>query len=188
VNAALYGIGRDSTPASGGALGLGHGRLESRGAANRYALADSYSESDFVAVLRQVQPAREPAIHPENMGGPDARPECSTSSDGMMPSAGRSWAGGPEDTASRQRSDRQLRHHRANGSLIAEHQGNGTMSAVLLRARTTRPKRSSWGTIRWRSSSSHAQDVRVRPPPDPHPAAASSLRRGRTSSSRLAAA
>jgi len=68
VNAALYGIGEVPTPSERWPpLGLGHGRLESRGAANRYALARLIQRERLCGVLRQVQPAREPAIHPENM-------------------------------------------------------------------------------------------------------------------------
>ena len=37
--------------------------------------------------------------------------------------------------------------------LIAEHQGKGTMSAVLLRGRPTRLRKSRWGITRWRSRS-----------------------------------
>jgi len=73
--------------------------------------------------------------------------------------------------------------------LIAEHQGNGTMSAVLLRGPNDPPRRSIWGITRWKSgfiaSPMFGGHHRPNPRPPPRPF---SLRPDRTSILRLAAA
>ena len=74
VNAALYGIGRGPNPAERWPpLGPRDGRLESRRAANRYALARLVQRQRLRGVLRQVHPIREPAVHSREYGRPGRR-------------------------------------------------------------------------------------------------------------------
>ena len=82
-------------------------------------------------VLRQVRPIREPAVHTGDGGCSDGlRPESSTPSDATMRSVSR--YGGSKAGGSRPEMIRGYELIAQLAPLIAKHQGNGTMSAVLL--------------------------------------------------------
>ena len=65
--------GAQPTPSGGRPWDLRDGRLESRGAANRYALARHLRRRRLRGVLRKVHPIREPAVHTRDGGWADKR-------------------------------------------------------------------------------------------------------------------
>ena len=80
------------TPPSGGPHARPDGRLASRGAENRHALA-RHLRRRLRGDVRAVHPIREPAVHTRDAGiSAEWRwPECSTPSDATMRSASRRW-------------------------------------------------------------------------------------------------
>ena len=117
-------------------------------AANRYPLARRLQRQGLRGVVRQVQPVREPAVHTRAEGWIGWRGQSDLRF--RTPQCDR-----VDDHGDR---GRRIPHpdHDLIGSfdmiaqmapLIAQHQGNGTMSAVLLRARKDPPQKVRLGRL-----------------------------------------
>jgi hypothetical protein len=176
VNAALYGIGRGSQPpASGGRPWDSVMDVWKAGGPQIDMLSpDSYSESDFVAFCAKYSRPGNPLFIPENMGGPDGAAR-------VLYVFGRhdaiGWTVmGLEDPRIPHPDNDLIGSFDAIAQLaplIAEHQGNGTMSAVLLRGPNDLPQKIQLGN--------YTLEVKfyvmpkmfgVPPPPEPPPPAA----------------
>ena len=176
VNAALYGIGRGSQPpASGGRpWDLVMDVWKAGGPQIDMLSPDSYSESDFVAFCARYSRPGNPLFIPENMGGPDGAAR-------VLYVFGRhdaiGWTVmGLEDPRIPHPDNDLIGSFDAIAQmapLIAEHQGNGTMSAVLLRGPNDPPQKIQLGN--------YTLEVKfyvmpkmfgVPPPPEPPPPAA----------------
>ena len=176
VNAALYGIGRGSQPpASGGRPWDSVMDVWKAGGPQIDMLSpDSYSESDFVAFCAKYSRPGNPLFIPENMGGPDGAAR-------VLYVFGRhdaiGWTVmGLEDPRIPHPDDDLIASFdliAQMAPLIAEHQGNGTMSAVLLRGPNDPPQKIQLGN--------YTLEVKfyvmpkmfgVPPPPEPPPPAA----------------
>jgi hypothetical protein len=148
VNAALYGIGRGSQPpASGGRpWDLVMDVWKAGGPQIDMLSPDSYSESDFVTFCARYSQSGNPLFIPENMGGPDGAAR-------VLYVFGRhdaiGWTVmGLEDPRIPHPDDDLIGSFDAIAQLaplIAEHQGNGTMSAVLLRGPNDPPQKIQLG-------------------------------------------
>jgi len=134
VNAALYGIGTGPQPASGGRpWDLVMDIWKAGGPQIDMLSPDSYGDKDFAAFCARFAQPGNPLFVPENMGGPDGAAR-------LLYSLGRHDAIGWTVMGI---TDPKLPHPdvdmiastelvRQMAPLISEHQGNGTMSAVLL--------------------------------------------------------
>jgi len=147
VNAALYGIGRGPNPPSGGRpWDLVMDVWKAGGPQIDMLSPDSYSESDFVAFCSKYTQSGNPLFIPENMGGPDGAAR-------VLYVFGRhdaiGWTVmGLEDPRIPHPDNDLIGSFDAIAQLaplIAEHQGNGTMSAVLLRGPNDPPQKIKLG-------------------------------------------
>jgi hypothetical protein len=147
VNAALYGIGRGPNPPSGGRpWDLVMDVWKAGGPQIDMLSPDSYSESDFVAFCAKYSRPGNPLFIPENMGGPDGAAR-------VLYVFGRhdaiGWTVmGLEDPRIPHPDNDLIGSFDAIAQLaplIAEHQGNGTMSAVLLRGPNDPPQKIQLG-------------------------------------------
>ena len=147
VNAALYGIGRGPNPPSGGRPWDQVMDVWKAGGPQIDMLApDSYSESDFVAFCAKYTQSGNPLFIPENMGGPDGAAR-------VLYVFGRhdaiGWTVmGLEDARIPHPDTDLIASFDALAQmapLIAEHQGKGTMSAVLLRGPSDPPRKIQLG-------------------------------------------
>jgi hypothetical protein len=176
VNAALYGIGRGpQPPPSGGRPWDSVMDVWKAGGPQIDMLSpDAYSESDFVAFCAKYSRPGNPLFIPENMGGPDGAAR-------VLYVFGRhdaiGWTVmGLEDPRIPHPDNDLIGSFDAIAQmapLIAEHQGKGTMSAVLLRGPNDPPQKIQLGN--------YTLEVKfyvmpkmfgVPPPPDPPPPAA----------------
>jgi hypothetical protein len=175
VNAAMYGIGRGPNPPSGGRpWDLVMDVWKAGGPQIDMLSPDSYSESDFVAFCSKYTQSGNPLFIPENMGGPDGAAR-------VLYVFGRhdaiGWTVmGLEDPRIPHPDNDLIASFDAIAQmapLIAEHQGNGTMSAVLLRGPNDPPQKIKLGN--------YTLEVKfyvmpkmfgVPPPPEPPPPAA----------------
>jgi hypothetical protein len=176
VNAALYGIGRGSQPpASGGRPWDSVMDVWKAGGPQIDMLSpDAYSESDFVSFCAKYSRPGNPLFIPENMGGPDGAARVLYvfgRHDGI------GWTVmGLEDPRIPHPDNDLIGSFDAIAQmapLIAEHQGKGTMSAVLLRGPNDPPQKIQLGN--------YTLEVKfyvmpkmfgVPPPPEPPPPAA----------------
>jgi hypothetical protein len=148
VNAALYGIGRGSQPPPSGGRpwDLVMDVWKAGGPQIDMLSPDSYSESDFVAFCARYTQSGNPLFIPENMGGPDGAAR-------VLYVFGRhdaiGWTVmGLEDPRIPHPDNDLIGSFDAIAQLaplIAEHQGNGTMSAVLLRGPNDPPQKIKLG-------------------------------------------
>ena len=177
VNAALYGIGRGPQPVQSGGRPLDVVMDIWKAGAPRIDMLspDSYNESDFVAFCARYTQSGNPLFIPENMGGADGAARVLYVF-GRYDAIG--WtAMGIEDT--------RIPHpdHDLIGSfdlvgqlapLIAEHQGQGTMSAVLLRSPNDPPQKIQVGNYTLEVAFNVPPKMTGVPPPQgtPPPAAA----------------
>ena len=176
VNAALYGIGRGpQPPASGGRpWDLVMDVWKAGGPQIDMLSPDSYSEADFVAFCAKYARPGNPLFIPENMGGPDGAAR-------VLYAFGRhdaiGWTVmGLEDARIPHPDNDLISSFDLIGQLeplIAAHQGNGTMSAVLLRSPKDPPQKVQVGNYTLEVKFySQPKMQGVPPPPDPPPPAA----------------
>jgi hypothetical protein len=176
VNAALYGIGRGSQPpASGGRPWDSVMDVWKAGGPQIDMLSpDSYSESDFVAFCAKYSRPGNPLFIPENMGGPDGAARVLYVF-GRHDAIGWTVMGLEDPRIPHPDNDliASFDTIAQMAPLIAEHQGNGTMSAVLLRGPNDPPQKIQLGN--------YTLEVKfyvmpkmfgVPPPPEPPPPAA----------------
>jgi hypothetical protein len=148
VNASLYGIGRGSQlpPSGGRPWDLVMDVWKAGGPPIDMLSPDSYNDRDFVAFCAKYTQSGNPLFIPENMGGPDGAAR-------VLYVFGRHDAIGWTVMGLE---DPRIPHpdHDLIASfdliaqmapLIAEHQGNGTMSAVLLRGPNDPPQKIQLG-------------------------------------------
>ena len=175
VNAALYGLGRSPNPPSGGRpWDLVMDVWKAGGPQIDMLAPDSYNDRDFVAFCAKYTQSGNPLFVPENMGGPDGAAR-------VLYVFGRHDAIGWTVMGLE---DPRIPHPDTDliGSfdaiaqmapMIAEHQGKGTMSAVLLRGPNDPPQKVQMGN--------YTLEVKfyvmpkmfgVPPPPEPPPPAA----------------
>jgi len=176
VNAALYGIGRGTQPiASGGRpWDLVMDVWKAGGPQIDMLSPDAYSDRDFVAFCAKYTQSGNPLFIPENMGGADGAAR-------VLYALGRHDAIGWTVMGLE---DPRIPHPDNDliGSfdliaqlapLIAEHQGKGTMSAVLLRGPNDPPQKIHLGNYTLEVGFySQPKMFGVPPPPDPPPPAA----------------
>jgi hypothetical protein len=176
VNAALYGIGRGpQPPASGGRpWDLVMDVWKAGGPQIDMLSPDSYSEVDFAAFCAKYARPGNPLFIPENMGGPDGAAR-------VLYAFGRhdaiGWTVmGLEDARIPHPDNDLISSFDLIGQLaplIAAHQGNGTMSAVLLRSPKDPPQKVQVGNYTLEVKFySQPRMQGVPPPPDPPPPAA----------------
>ena len=131
------------TFAVGGPMADLHGRLESRGAAQSICSRPTLTATTTSWRFAPSTPGPGTRCsYPRIWAGRTARPECSTSSDAMMRSVGRVM--GLEDPRIPHPDNDLIASFDLIAQLaplIAEHQGNGTMSAVLLRGPNDPPQK-----------------------------------------------
>jgi hypothetical protein len=176
VNAALYGIGRGpQPPASGGRPWDSVMDVWKAGGPQIDMLSpDSYSESDFVAFCAKYSRPGNPLFIPENMGGPDGAARVLYVF-GRHDAIGWTVMGLEDPRIPHPDNDliASFDTIAQMAPLIAEHQGNGTMSAVLLRGPNDPPQKIQLGN--------YTLEVKfyvmpkmfgVPPPPEPPPPAA----------------
>ena len=176
VNASLYGIGRGpQPPASGGRpWDLMMDVWKAGGPQIDMLSPDSYSEVDFAAFCAKYTRPGNPLFIPENMGGPDGAAR-------VLYAFGRhdaiGWTVMGLEDARIPHPDNDLISSfdliEQLAPLIAAHQGNGTMSAVLLRSPNDPPQKIQVGdyTLEVKFYSQPKMQG-VPPPPDPPPPAA----------------
>jgi hypothetical protein len=175
VNAALYGIGTGPQPASGGRpWDLVMDVWKAGGPKIDMLSPDSYSDKDFVAFCAKFAQPDNPLFVPENMGGADGAAR-------VLYIFGRHDAIGWTVMGIE---DPKLTHPdldligsfnliKQMAPLISEHQGNGTMSAVLLRSANDPPQKVRVGNYTLEVSFySPPRMFGVPPPKDPPPPAA----------------
>jgi len=144
VNAALYGIGRGPQPVPSGGRPLDLVMdLWKAGAPRLDMLSpDSYNESDFLAFCAKYTQSGNPLFIPENMGGPEGAARVLYVF-GRYDAIG--WTTmGIEDPRIPHPDNNLIGSFDVIGQLaplIAEHQGKGTMSAVLLRGPNDPPQK-----------------------------------------------
>jgi hypothetical protein len=176
VNAALYGIGRGSQPpASGGRPWDSVMDVWKAGGPQIDMLSpDAYSESDFVSFCAKYSRPGNPLFIPENMGGPDGAARVLYVF-GRHDAIGWTVMGLEDPRIPHPDNDliASFDTIAQMAPLIAEHQGNGTMSAVLLRGPNDPPQKIQLGN--------YTLEVKfyvmpkmfgVPPPPEPPPPAA----------------
>ena len=176
VNAALYGIGRGSQPpASGGRPWDSVMDVWKAGGPQIDMLSpDAYSESDFVSFCAKYSRPGNPLFIPENMGGPDGAARVLYvfgRHDGI------GWTVmGLEDPRIPHPDNDLIGSFDAIAQmapLIAEHQGKGTMSAVLLRGPNDPPQKIQLGNYTLEVKFYVMPKMTgVPPPPEPPPPAA----------------
>jgi hypothetical protein len=176
VNAALYGIGRGSQPMPSGGRpwDLVMDVWKAGGPQIDMLSPDAYSDRDFVAFCAKYTQAGNPLFIPENMGGADGAAR-------VLYVFGRHDAIGWTVMGLE---DPRIPHPDNDliGSfdllaqmapLIAEHQGKGTMSAVLLRGPNDPPQKIHLGNYTLEVGFySQPKMFGVPPPPEPPPPAA----------------
>ena len=175
VNAALYGIGNGPQPGSGGRpWDLVMDVWKAGGPQIDMLSPDSYSDRDFVAFCAKFDQPGNPLFVPENMGGADGAAR-------VLYIFGRHNTIGWTVMGI---TDPKLPHPDNDliGSfnliiqmapLISAHQGNGTMSAVLLRNANDPPQKFQLGNYTMEASFySPPKMFGVPPPKDPPPPAA----------------
>ena len=175
VNAALYGIGGGSQPASGGRpWDLVMDVWKAGGPQIDMLSPDSYGERDFAAFCAKFDQPGNPLFVPENMGGVDGAAR-------VVYIFGRHNAIGWTVMGI---TDPKLPHPDTNliasfdliyqlAPLISAHQGDGTMSAVLLRSANDPPQKFQLGNYTMEASFySPPKMTGVPPPPQPPPPAA----------------
>jgi beta-galactosidase GanA len=176
VNASLYGIGRGpQPPASGGRpWDLMMDVWKAGGPQIDMLSPDSYSEVDFAAFCAKYARPGNPLFIPENMGGPDGAAR-------VLYAFGRhdaiGWTVmGLEDARIPHPDNDLISSFDLIGQLaplIAAHQGDGTMSAVLLRSPKDPPQKVQVGNYTLEVKFySQPKMQGVPPPPDPPPPAA----------------
>ena len=176
VNAALYGIGRGpQLPASGGRpWDLVMDVWKAGGPQIDMLSPDSYNDRDFVAFCAKYTQSGNPLFVPENMGGPDGAARVLYVF-GRHDAIGWTVMGLEDPRIPHPDNDliSSFDLIAQMAPLIAEHQGKGTMSAVLLRGPNDPPQKIQLG--------SYTLEVKfyvqpkmfgVPPPPDPPPPAA----------------
>jgi beta-galactosidase GanA len=147
TNAALYGLGRGPTPPSGGRpWDVVMDVWKAGGPQIDMLSPDSYSDSDFAAFCAKYTQSGNPLFVPENMGGADGAARVLYvfgRHDGI------GWTVMGIEDPKLTHPDKDLI---ANfdlitqlAPLIAEHQGNGTMSAVILRTLNDPPQKIQLG-------------------------------------------
>ena len=175
-NAALYGIGRGpQPPPSGGRPWDVVMDVWKAGGPQIDMLApDSYSEADFMAFCAKYTQSGNPLFIPENMGGPDGAAR-------VLYAFGRhdaiGWTVMGLEDARIPHPDHDLISSfdliAQLAPLIAEHQGKGTMSAVLLRGPNDPPQKIRLGNYTLEVKFyTQPKMTGVPPPPDPPPPAA----------------
>ena len=113
---------------------------------------DIYSESDYPAFCAKYTRPGNPLFIPETRSGPGTAARALYAfgrhdAIGVSPMGIDRYAQSDNDLTDNYDLLTQL------APLMAEHQGKGTMSAVLLRSPDDPPRRSSWGITRWKSRS-----------------------------------
>jgi hypothetical protein len=148
VNAALYGIGRGpQPPPSGGRPWDSVMDVWKAGGPQIDMLSpDSYSESDFVAFCAKYSRPGNPLFIPENMGGPDGAARVLYVF-GRHDAIGWTVMGLEDPRIPHPDNDliASFDTIAQMAPLIAEHQGNETMSAVLLRGPNDPPQKIQFG-------------------------------------------
>ncbi|MGA9624928.1 MAG: DUF5597 domain-containing protein [Bryobacteraceae bacterium] len=147
VNAALYGIGRGPNPPSGGRPWDLVMDVWKAGAPRIDMLSpDSYNEADFVAFCAKYTQSGNPLFIPENMGGPDGAARVLYVF-GRHDAIGWTVMGLEDPRIPHPDNDliASFDTIAQMAPLIAEHQGNGTMSAVLLRGTNDPPQKIELG-------------------------------------------
>ena len=147
VNAALYGIGRGPNPPSGGRpWDLVMDVWKAGGPQIDMLAPDSYSDRDFVAFCAKYTQSGNPLFIPENMGGPDGAARVLYVF-GRHDAIGWTVMGLEDPRIPHPDNDliASFDTIAQMAPLIAEHQGNGTMSAVLLRGTNDPPQKIELG-------------------------------------------
>jgi len=176
VNAALYGIGRGTQPLPSGGRpwDLVMDVWKAGGPQIDMLSPDAYSDRDFVAFCAKYTQSGNPLFIPENMGGADGAARVLYAF-GRHDAIGWTVMGLEDPRIPHPDNDligsfdliTQL------APLIAEHQGKGTMSAVLLRGPNDPPQKIHLGNYTLEVGFySQPKMFGVPPPPEPPPPAA----------------
>jgi len=176
VNAALYGIGRgpQPLPSGGRPWDLVMDLWKAGGPQIDMLSPDAYSDRDFVGFCARYTQSGNPLFIPENMGGPDGAARVLYVF-GRHDAIGWTVMGLEDPRIPHPDNDligsfdllTQL------APLIAEHQGTGTMSAVLLRGPNDAPQKIRLGNYTLEVGFySQPKMFGVPPPPEPPPPAA----------------
>jgi beta-galactosidase GanA len=176
VNAALYGIGRgpQPLPSGGRPWDLVMDVWKAGGPQIDMLSPDAYSDRDFVAFCAKYTQSGNPLFIPENMGGADGAARVLYAF-GRHDAIGWTVMGLEDPRIPHPDNDligsfdliAQL------APLIAEHQGKGTMSAVLLRGPNDSPQKIHLGNYTLEVGFySQPKMFGVPPPPEPPPPAA----------------